>query len=533
MSGGGGTGGTGGAGGTSGGGTGGGAGKATGSQCTSGAECASSWCVDGYCCASQCTGLCMRCDLATKGSCLPIPAAADPDSECPMDLASTCGNTGSCNGSGACEKYGASTVCNASPACDSTNSSKVPQKVCNGLGSCVAASTQSCNGVLCSAGPPVACLTSCSDDTACVSGGFCSAAACVATPNLAGNGDLEYGTTVGWSAVNGGTLALATSASGTTPHGGQNAIGVSARNYHYQGPSYALPTGTGRYTITAWGMQKDPTYPSIDGVLQLRVTCLNNTPYYVAVQDTGFGVPMPQGTWTMFAGTIDTSAPSITGPDCSPTAVPPGMVRSAVLYLNHVNNYCGNGGSGTPCVDALYLDDLVVRVTDGHNLVGNPNFEASATATDGWGVSAGSAVQAVNSTFAHSGTRSLRETTRTTPGTGPKWSLPTGPARYNVTFWVQHTGTVAHDLNLQATYTCAGQSAVTPPPFKTVPSVASGTWTEMTGSAVLPPANAAPGCKMVAAAVYVTQEGTACGAGSMQVECPDLYVDDVSITVAP
>ena len=43
--------------------------------------------------------------------------------------------------------------------------------------------------------------------------------------------------------------------------------------------------------------------------------------------------------------------------------------------------------------DDLYIDDLVVQVTDGHNLVGNPNFEASATAIDGWGVSSGSAVQ--------------------------------------------------------------------------------------------------------------------------------------------
>jgi hypothetical protein len=448
-----------------------------------------------------------------------------------MDLPSTCGFTGDCNGAGACRKYGASTVCSSAPACDGSNSSIVPQKVCSGSGSCVASTAQSCNGFLCSAGPPVACLTNCTDDTTCVAGGFCSAAACVATPNLAGNGDLEYGTTAGWGAVNGGTLALATTASGTAPHGGLDAIGVSGRNYFYQGPSYTMPTGPGRYTITAWGLQKDPTYPMITGVLQLRVTCRDNTPYYMAVQDGGgFGVMMPMGTWTMFGGTVDTT---MAGTDCSPTAVPPGMVRSAVLYLNHANDYCGAGGSGTPCPNALYADDVIVQVTDGHNLVGNPNFEANATATDGWGVSAGSAVQAVNTTFAHGGTRSLRESTRSTPGTGPKWALPTGAARYNFSFWVQHTGTVAHDLNLQTTYTCAGGSAVTPPPIKTVAAVATGTWTQLTGTAVLPPANAAAGCKMTAAGVFVTQEGTACGTGASQVECPDLYIDDVSVTIAP
>jgi hypothetical protein len=473
----------------------------------------------------------MRCDLATKGACLPVADGMDPDSECPMDLASTCGYTGSCNGSGACRKYGASTVCNATPACDGTNSSIVQQKVCNGAGSCVASSTQSCNGFLCSAGPPVACLTSCTDDTTCVSGGFCSAAGCVATANLAGNGDLEYGTSAGWQVANGSaSLVLATSATGTAPHGGQDSIAVSGRGFYYVGPGYSLPTGAGRYTITAWGLEKDPNFPTLVGVLQLRVTCLNNTAYYVPVQDaSGFGVTMQQGTWTMFGGTVDVTQ---AGTDCSPTSVPAGMVRSAVLYLNHADNMCGSGGSGTPCPD-LYMDDLVVQVTDGHNLVGNPNFEASATATDGWGVSAGSAVQAVSSTFAHMGTRSLHESSRSTTGTGPKWALPTGAARYNISFWVQHTGTVPHDLNLQTTYTCAGGSAVTPPPIKTLAMVAAGNWVQLTGTAVLPPASAAAGCKMTAAAVYLTQEGTACGTGTGQVECPDLYVDDVSITLGP
>jgi hypothetical protein len=507
------------------------AGKANGSQCASGTECSSTYCVDGYCCASQCTGLCMRCDLATKGACLPIADGMDPDNECPMDSPLTCGDTGSCNGSGACRKYGATTVCNSTPACDATNSSIVQQKVCNGAGSCVANTTQSCNGFLCSAGPPVACLTNCTDDTSCVSGGFCSAAACVGTTNLAGNGDLEYGTTFGWQAANGSaTLSLATTANGTPPHGGQDAIVATGRSYYYQGPGYALPTGPGRYTITAWGLEKDANYPTMNGVLQLRIACLNNTNYYVPVQDGGgFGVTMQKGIWTMFSGTVDTTQ---AGTDCSPTAVPAGMVRSVVVYLNHSNDYCGNGGSGTPCPD-LYMDDLVVQVTDGHNLVGNPNFEASATATDGWGVSAGSAVQAVSTTFAHLGTHSLRESSRSTPGTGPKWALPTGPARYNISFWVQHTGTVAHDLNLQTTYTCSGGSAVTPTPIKTLSMVAGGNWIQLTGTAVLPPANATAGCKMTAAAVYVTQEGTACGTGTGQVECPDLYVDDVSITLGP
>ncbi len=65
--------------------------------------------------------------------------------------------------------------------------------MCNGLGTCQANSPVSCNGFLCESN---ACLQTCTDGTACVTGGFCGAGSCVgSTPNLAGNGDAEYGTT--------------------------------------------------------------------------------------------------------------------------------------------------------------------------------------------------------------------------------------------------------------------------------------------------------------------------------------------------
>jgi hypothetical protein len=64
-------------------------------------------------------------------------------------------------------------------------------------------------------------------------------------------------------------------------------------------------------------------------------------------------------------------------------------------------------------------------------------------------------------------------------------------------------------------------------------AVPGNTWTQLTGTAVFPPADAAVGCKLSLAAVYVRQDGTACGTGAGQVECPDLYIDDVSITLTP
>jgi hypothetical protein len=88
---------------------------------------------------------------------------------------------------------------------------------------------------------------------------------------------------------------------------------------------------------------------------------------------------------------------------------------------------------------------------------------------------------------------------------------------------------VTHDLMLQPTFNCftpTGQ--MMPPPIATVTEVPGNTWVRLQGTATLPPADAPPGCKMSFAAVYVRHEGTACSG-----PCPDLFIDDVSITIAP
>jgi hypothetical protein len=212
------------------------------------------------------------------------------------------------------------------------------------------------------------------------------------------------------------------------------------------------------------------------------------------------------------------------GVDCLPTGENPGMVRSAQLYLNHTDE---TGG----IYPDLYLDDVVVQVTDGHNLVGNPNFEAGLP--DGWSLSGGSSTLSVSSTVAHGGTHSLQQATRSLPSAGPRYALPIGAARYAISFWVQHGGAQTHDLILQPTYTCVGGALTMPPPIKTLAAVPGHMWMQLSGTAVFPPANAPAGCKLSSAAVYVQHEGTACGTGTGQVECPDLFIDDASITVAP
>src|SRR3954466_11670209 len=117
--------------------------------------------------------------------------------------------------------------------------------------------------------------------------------------------------------------------------------------------------------------------PSINGLVQIQVNC-NTDAQYVTVQSGGFGLPLPMGAVTKFSATVDTSG---LPDDCLATATPPGVIKSALLYLNQ-------SAVGTP-VDFpdLYLDDLVVQVADDHNLIGNPNFEAGVT--DGWSVATG------------------------------------------------------------------------------------------------------------------------------------------------
>jgi hypothetical protein len=64
-----------------------------GAACGANSDCQSSFCTDGVCCNSACSGTCESCRLAGGGTCTAIPLGQDPDYECPG---------GTCNGSRAC-----------------------------------------------------------------------------------------------------------------------------------------------------------------------------------------------------------------------------------------------------------------------------------------------------------------------------------------------------------------------------------------------------------------------------------------------
>jgi hypothetical protein len=298
-----------------------------GSTCSTGGDCMSSWCVDTICCATECAGACMVCNAT--GVCEPAMDGTNPRGMCAVTGATSCGTTGVCNGSGACRYHPSGQLCDSTPSCDDTSSAVVTKRVCNGTGACVPNMSQSCSPYGCAS---AACRTTCAADSDCAPSSFCSSSICYpsAGVNLAGNGDLETGTQTGWFPANGGgAVALsAVASSGVANSGGYSIVGTN-RTMAYHGPAYTLPTGPGKYIITAWAFQRD--LAKMPGALQVRLSCLTNTNpgYYV---DVAYGVTMSQNIWTSFSSTIDTTK---FGVDCLPTGAAPGLVRSASLYLNH------------------------------------------------------------------------------------------------------------------------------------------------------------------------------------------------------
>jgi hypothetical protein len=445
--------------------------------------------------------------VGSIGTCTAAAAGTDPHSDCDAAGVASCGNDGTCDGAGACRKYVAGTVCKAAGCATGALSAA---STCDGAGTCAAGTQTSCNGYQCNQAG-TACGTACTADTDCT--GFCSAGACYASANLAGNGDVEFGNTTGWSS-NGGYPAAVTGAG--LSHAGSYSLEVTGRDQNYQGPSYPIPTGAGKYDITAWAMQNDDA--SLPVGLQVSLNC-GATGATQAFPGVGF-TTVQQGQWTKITGTVDTSAAD---PACQPTATTPGDVTGATLYLNQ-----NTSTAPTPVAfPNLFLDDVVIHVTDGHNLVGNPNFESGTTS--GWQNNGGGALS-VSTTIYKTGTHSLKLSGRTQNYNGPRWTLPLGAAKYNVSINVLHTGTQAHALMIEPTYTCNGGSPQFPAAAAYLGTAVGNTWYTLSGTVTLPPADAPGGCKLVSAGLYVQQgESGTCGTG---IECPDLYIDDVSITLA-
>jgi hypothetical protein len=163
------------------------AGSPLGATCATSSDCALGNCADGVCCDSPCTGACQSCALVTSlGKCSNVTGAPAPG-HTPCAGSSIC--AGSCNGqSASCSYRGSETNCGVASC---TNGMATDPRECNGGGSCTSAQTHACGVFACGAS---ACLTSCTDNSQCVSGAACVSGQCTmcstgqtACPNLCVN----------------------------------------------------------------------------------------------------------------------------------------------------------------------------------------------------------------------------------------------------------------------------------------------------------------------------------------------------------
>jgi len=178
--------------------------KPNGQVCIAGNECQSGSCTDGVCCDTPCVGLCRSCALGgTVGTCTNVGGGLDPDNECGLcrtcsgtgscvnatdgtdpkaectaTAQSTCGFDGECNGTGGCRSWAFGTECVAQTC---TGNTKYLLDACNGAGTCVDGGSVDCSPYLCLGDD---CRTSCTLNSHCVAGSWCSGGFCVGQKGL-------------------------------------------------------------------------------------------------------------------------------------------------------------------------------------------------------------------------------------------------------------------------------------------------------------------------------------------------------------
>ena len=158
-----------------------------GKACNADAQCSTNACVDGFCCATACSGTCEWCgDPASPGECVIV--SGSPKGRSANGSTKTCAIAGggecapTCDGSkrDGCTYPGSATTCSVA-SCN--NDAVVLAAGCDGSGHCNTAKTQGCGDYTCENG---ACKTSCTTSADCKGGATCDASSGVGTCTATG-----------------------------------------------------------------------------------------------------------------------------------------------------------------------------------------------------------------------------------------------------------------------------------------------------------------------------------------------------------
>jgi hypothetical protein len=144
-----------------------------GSMCKVASDCNSTFCEEGVCCATACTGGCRSCALTgSAGTCTPVTAGV-PSTTCAVTDVSMCGTDGTCDGAGGCRMHLPGKACSASICSTATLRNA---GACDGKGKCQIPATVTCGGYTCASA--TACRTSCLADPDCASPSVCGRFSC-------------------------------------------------------------------------------------------------------------------------------------------------------------------------------------------------------------------------------------------------------------------------------------------------------------------------------------------------------------------
>jgi hypothetical protein len=142
--------------------------KCTSAACSADAECKSGHCVDGVCCATDCSKTCMACNLpGAEGTCTGVPAGTPDAPGCAADAGQL---PVACDDAGAC-KAGLGATCGANADCSVGFCLFYLCKLDTGS---ACTSDLQCNTELCSGGTCTQCTQSpndCHNGVKCVLGG--------------------------------------------------------------------------------------------------------------------------------------------------------------------------------------------------------------------------------------------------------------------------------------------------------------------------------------------------------------------------